>query len=461
MNAAGQTFCLNMIVKNEAAVIRRCLDSVRPLIDYWVIVDTGSTDGTQDIIRAYLRDLPGALYGRPWRDFAHNRSEALELARGKSDYILIIDADDTLERVPGTAMPELTANSYTLEIDDSAIMYRRTQLVRSVLPWRYEGVLHEYLTCDEAGGAGHLPVIRMRRNHDGARRKDPQTYQRDAMVLEAALQTETSHFLRARYRFYLAQSYRDCGKPECAIEHYLARAELGFWQEEVFISLYCAAQLKEQIGHPDQEVIDTYLRAAGAQPSRAEALHGASRFARHKGRNEEGYHLAKRGLDIPMPSDALFVEPWIYEIGLLDELAVNAYWSGRYRDSLEASLKILETGKLSGADLPRVVANARFASAKLPKEPDTGSYGAESSGISMPWCRQGGSARASRGRQMCSSQFSPSRRNHHCLCTWNVSKRRIIRSHRFFCIFAPTTIRMAPSASCVSGLHGLATSMQV
>jgi len=44
------TVCLNMIVKNESEVITRCLKSVLPLIDYWVISDTGSTDGTQKII---------------------------------------------------------------------------------------------------------------------------------------------------------------------------------------------------------------------------------------------------------------------------------------------------------------------------------------------------------------------------------------------------------------------------
>jgi len=42
------TICLTMIVKNEAQVIRRCIDSVRRFISYWVIVDTGSTDGTQE-----------------------------------------------------------------------------------------------------------------------------------------------------------------------------------------------------------------------------------------------------------------------------------------------------------------------------------------------------------------------------------------------------------------------------
>ena len=60
-----RALCLNMIVKNESHVIRRCLDSVRPFIDSWVIVDTGSTDGTEDIIREHLKDIPGQLHERP------------------------------------------------------------------------------------------------------------------------------------------------------------------------------------------------------------------------------------------------------------------------------------------------------------------------------------------------------------------------------------------------------------
>jgi glycosyltransferase involved in cell wall biosynthesis len=184
MNASGQLICLNMIVKNEASVIRRCIDSVRPIVDHWVIVDTGSTDDTQDIIRAHLHDLPGELHERPWRDFAHNRSEALQLARGRSDYTLIIDADDMLEIAPNTVLPALSADSYMLEIANAGIVYQRMQLVRSALAWRYEGVLHEFLACDGVGPSGQLSGIRMRCSHDGARRKDPQTYRRDAAVLE-------------------------------------------------------------------------------------------------------------------------------------------------------------------------------------------------------------------------------------------------------------------------------------
>src|ERR1700722_13597203 len=83
---AASQICLNMIVKNESHVIERCLASVKGIIDYWVIVDTGSTDGTQEIITNYLKDIPGELIERPWKNFGFNRTEALLLAREKGDY---------------------------------------------------------------------------------------------------------------------------------------------------------------------------------------------------------------------------------------------------------------------------------------------------------------------------------------------------------------------------------------
>ncbi|HEX6274755.1 MAG TPA: glycosyltransferase, partial [Polyangiaceae bacterium] len=96
-----------MIVKNETRVIKRCLDSVRPFIHHWVIVDTGSTDGTQELVKKLLAGVPGELHERPWRNFGYNRTEALELARGKADYILIMDADEVFEVPPGFRMPAL------------------------------------------------------------------------------------------------------------------------------------------------------------------------------------------------------------------------------------------------------------------------------------------------------------------------------------------------------------------
>ena len=89
------TITLVMIVKNESKVITRCLESVKDYIDYWVICDTGSTDGTQDIIKTFFSNvnIPGKLHNHKWVNFGFNRSLAIELARNKSDYSLLLDAD--------------------------------------------------------------------------------------------------------------------------------------------------------------------------------------------------------------------------------------------------------------------------------------------------------------------------------------------------------------------------------
>lgn len=104
-----------MIVKNEAPVIERCLRSVRPFIHSWAIVDTGSGDGTQQLIRSALVDLPGELEEHPWVDFATSRNQALQLARRYGDYALFVDADDTLEVADPAALSVLDAHLYAVE----------------------------------------------------------------------------------------------------------------------------------------------------------------------------------------------------------------------------------------------------------------------------------------------------------------------------------------------------------
>ena len=138
--------CLNMIVRNEAAVIERCIRSVLPHIQCWAIVDTGSDDGTQDTIRRWLGGLPGELIERPWVDFSTNRNQALDLARRYGDYALVIDADDVLEVDPGRSFAGLDRPGYAIEIAGPASTYWRDALLRLDVDWTWKGVLHEYPT---------------------------------------------------------------------------------------------------------------------------------------------------------------------------------------------------------------------------------------------------------------------------------------------------------------------------
>lgn len=361
------TICLNMIVKNEAHVIRRCLESVRPLIDTWVILDTGSTDGTQDVIRDVFSDLPGALHERPWKGYDGSRSEAIDLARSEADYLLFIDADDLMEVEPGFRMPELTHDAYHVALHSGTLIHWRQALVSTRLPWRYVGVLHEYIECGGSHSLGTFKGANILSVGGGARLKEEgqrQKYLRDAKILQKGLIKEPDN---SRYVFYLAQSWRDAGEPKKSLAAYDRRARMGGYAEEVFCAHLYGARLAAEIDRPPAQVIDRYLRAYESRPSRGgEALGGLARYCRMNGeRWPLAYMYARQAAQIPYPKDTLFVEFEWYEWHSLDELAVAAYWTGEYEESARCSQRLLESGKVPPDHLDRVTRNLESSREKL------------------------------------------------------------------------------------------------
>jgi glycosyltransferase involved in cell wall biosynthesis len=314
------------------------LATVKPLIDHWVIVDTGSTDGTQEIIKEFMKDIPGELYERPWVDFAHNRNQALQLAKDEADYILFIDADEIFSYSPGFVLPQLNKDFYHFYTEYGGTKYCRVQLVRSRLNWAWVGVLHEALHSTEARSNEILTGITNVVNTDGARSQDPQKYQKDAQVLEAALKKEPNN---SRYAFYLAQSYKDAQDFTSALKNYKKRVAMGGWDQEVFWSLLQIGQLQEARDMPAATIIDSYKHAQSYRPSRLEPTYRLASYYRRQGNYLDGYLVAERGLNMPLSNDILFVEKWIYDYGLLLEFSICAYWTERYTQALLASYLIL------------------------------------------------------------------------------------------------------------------------
>ncbi|MEU2059299.1 glycosyltransferase [Streptomyces sp. NPDC013455] len=360
-----KTVCLNMIVKDEAHVIRRCLESVRPLVDTWMILDTGSTDGTQDVIRETLADLPGTLHESPWKGFDLSRTEAIERARDHARYLLFIDADDVLETDPGFTMPELTHDCYDFEVRHGPVVHWRPTMVSTRLPWRYVGVLHEYLECDTRFSRATLPGARMVILGGGGRQRGDQRakYLRDAAVLKDGLAREPEN---TRYVFYLAQSWRDAGEPAKALAAYDRRAAMGGFAEEVFCARLYAARLAVTLKRKTAEVMARFMDAHSHRPTRAEPLGELAHLCRVRGeRWPLAYLFARRAVEIPRPDDILFVEHGWYDWRALDELAVSAYWMGSYRESLECCEQLLDGGRLPEAHRKRIIANRDFARTKL------------------------------------------------------------------------------------------------
>ena len=365
MTPNGKTICLNMIVKNEAPTIARCLASVRPFIDHWVIVDTGSSDGTQELIKETLADLPGELFERPWRDFASNRSEALELARGRADYLLVIDADEVMTTDDGFVLPALDRDCYDVphRVKRDGASFQLVTLFATRLPWRYQSPVHEVLVCDDPFTAGRLDGVCVIGMFDSARNQvDARTkYLGDAAILEAALARDPDN---PRCTYYLAQSYRDAGEHEKAIELYERRATLGGWDEEVWSALYEAGALRMHVQQSVAAVSATLLRAYQARPTRAEPL--VLLAAMHRIRQEYALaHLyASKAASLPRPDDRLFLNEAVYAWQALDEQAVAASWLGQFGEALRLCDRLLAKPALPESERVRIADNrAAFARA--------------------------------------------------------------------------------------------------
>ena len=351
-----------MIVKDEAPVILRCLNSVKPIIDYWVIVDTGSSDGTQDLIRSFMQDVPGELHESNWVNFSHNRNEALLLAKNKGDYVLFIDADEELSFTNNFILPELYEDGYCIQIQFNGMSYNRTMLINNQLDWKWEGVLHEYIMCKNAHKFSLLDGITNIVHTDGHRSTDPLKYEKDALLLESALRNEPNN---ERYLFYLAQSYKDAGEYELAIRNYQRRIDLGGWSEEVFWSMFQIGLMQELLDSPTYIVIDSYYKAYLYRTSRAEPLYRIATLLRKENAFKEAYEISQKALLIKKPSDILFVEHWIYDWGLLFEFSISAYWVHRYNEALLASLLLLENKNLPSSIRTQVESNLVWIRQKL------------------------------------------------------------------------------------------------
>jgi glycosyltransferase involved in cell wall biosynthesis/GR25 family glycosyltransferase involved in LPS biosynthesis len=346
-----------MIVRDEAHIVGEALRSVMPYLDTWVVVDTGSTDGTQDLIREVFaaQHVRGELFERPWRDFGTNRTEALQLCEGRADYAWVLDADDLF--YGDVDLTALQADAYRLRIG-AEFTYWRPQLFKLDKRWEYVGVVHEYVRClDEPHTDERLLgdyFVASRRL--GSRSRADDKYLRDAELLRAAIKDDPDD---ARSVFYLAQSLYDAGQLTGAVQQYKRRIELGGWSEETFFAKLQLARCLDRLGSGSNEVVGRYLDAAAERPTRAEPLYEIARHYRLAGRFDLAYRYACAADELPLPDDELFLATDVYEWKARDERAISAFYVGHRAESFDLSADLLVRG-VPFEERERVEANLQF-----------------------------------------------------------------------------------------------------
>jgi len=387
---------LLMMVKNEHLRIEVSLDSVLGVVDSVVVLDTGSTDGTQDIIRNWCtkHNIPLFLKEEPFTTFCKSRNVSLDyLDTTPADYGLLLDCNDELQN--GKGLREYV-NSYTgtcsafhvCQVWWNGISNDKYYNVRLVKPrngWRYKRNVHEYMTCD---GVEKFNRIQMRRQKNGLpteenkwltriegnhfvlfqdRTKDDdksfKRFARDKVLLyddyitgvkklQSMTDTSTDDYVEerndyARTLFYLAQTLTCLYENNEAYLFYRRRLDETGFNEEVFHSYYRCGELSRVLGHNTEETLLWYLKSfyysteTFANP-RVEALVKLSEYYI----NVENWRMAYYYLDIaeiiPYPEELiLFVDRRMYDYTRYHLMERVGMYVGENTRGLKSGLKAI------------------------------------------------------------------------------------------------------------------------
>ena len=212
--------------KNESKVIRRMLESCYQYIDYWVVQDNGSTDGTDQIVKDFFEEkgIPGHYYQceEGWISFGWNRDHLLQTCLNHDhgcDWILKMDCDEYLEvddDFDWSLIDDTSIQSFHITAENPGCTYYRAWMWNAKLPWHFKNdVAHECIVCDLPGVGEEFQRVNLPRGlrqigtNDGESYTVPTKYVSDALKLEeqhireGTMLTDTYHF------WYIGKSYHD------------------------------------------------------------------------------------------------------------------------------------------------------------------------------------------------------------------------------------------------------------
>lgn len=234
------TISLCMIVKNEEAVLARCLASVAPAVDEIIIVDTGSTDRT----RAIAEQFTDRVYDFAWiDDFSAARNFSFSKATG--DYCMWLDADDVLSESARNALlslkKELDCDVVMMPYQSGSVTFYRERILRRDAGFRWEGAVHEAITPRGDIRCYEIPVT-----HQKERSADPN---RNLRIYEKLL--AEGHSFSARDRFYYARELLYHHRFDEAAAHFEALLQAGEgWLENRLESCRLLACCYRELGFP-------------------------------------------------------------------------------------------------------------------------------------------------------------------------------------------------------------------
>jgi len=353
-----KTICLNMIVKNESKNLERLFKSLYKVIDYYVIHDTGSTDGTPEKIKEILGNygISGEIHYEKWKNFGYNRQKAFDSlinSKYKADYLLWIDADEELYFKDLELFNNLTKDCYNIKRIYGSIDYYNPHLIRinnnNDIGWKWKGPVHNYISNDKPYTRENIDkdIVHIKSYAGGGAKSHDVTseekYLRDAKLLLEYLE---EHPNDPRSIFYLAQSYKDTGKMyEEAIKWYKKRLEVGGWDQEKYMSCYNIGNLLRRLGNT-KEAFYYYLLSYEYDNSRYECFYEMIVHYRKQGKRKTALSLYKQLRPVNINSGKLFLVSAVHDWKLDFELTIIPYYAKEYNYAINAFKRLFKNRKI-------------------------------------------------------------------------------------------------------------------
>lgn len=339
--------CLNMIIKDDIARVPDFYKSLEGLINCWVIVDIGSSDGTQKKVKEVFGKIKsGVLLERKFDHFEGSRTHALEEAKKKypDAWLLLLDTDMKLEvdeyshcsNDAKWAVLQKTLNdapknkAFLVEQGRHTWKYSQLRLIRSSDAISYQGYTH--------GAQEHI-IIKDKMENDllpsnGLRIVQETMYQhqllKDARLYEDEILVRP-HNQQAYY--HLGDVYHYLGQYENAVknyEHFLEMPKTSQTSDqETYMVLMNLAWIRESQFNENEKAAHAWVQAHDLIPDRVEAIYQLSRHFRKRENHAVALaqvELAIERAKLPEPKDGLFVDKSVREHRIDYETAVIFSW---------------------------------------------------------------------------------------------------------------------------------------
>ena len=331
-----------VMMKNEEIALRKTLNSVKDVVNGYILYDTGSTDATLTVAKEYE---PSHVLKGKFIDFATSRNELLTFAKSFTclyNYFLLMDCNEQLQHYNlreeiGTEcdayyVRQIWFTGYNTE-------FYNIRLIRSNLECKYIGRVHEYLELPPDCTPNVINVTYLYQDRGSNCTSSVIRWKQDVALLnQDALDDDKN----CRTMFYLAQTYECLNDHENAYKWYKKRSnqECNFIEER-YLSTERCGDLATTIA----KKIYWYVKASDLM-LRVEPLIKLAKLFQKKKKFYLAYPFIAMACSLPYPTNCiLFVNKTDYDYTRWHLMGIIAYYVQRYDEGKKACQKAIDTGK--------------------------------------------------------------------------------------------------------------------